>query len=594
MDNTIPANTEAEEAVLGAMLLDQEEIPRVAAVLSSDGFYLQRNRVIYEAMTTLQRRGATVDFVTLITELEQAEQLATAGGAAYLSQLVNAVTSSANAVHYAELISDAAKRRQILALASDLARYAHDEKQPVDGKISGTATILLSLSAPAPAPLEEEQLQVPALPIELDTSLAQSAGKWLDSYVSYAEGVSPMTPNAFHESAGLWLISAAVARRLCLNMAFDKIYPNLWIAWVAPSTLWGKSTSMNLARRIAMNAYQHLLTPEDMTPEGLVLDMAGNEPANLGQIRMDDQQGWQDRRNFAAQRAWTLDEFSGLLAASGRDYNAGLIETLMRFYDCTEKYDRLTAGRGMQCIHAAYLSLLAASTPTALAMHLNSERLWGMGFWPRFGILAPDTAKPAWKEPRDQDPPTVLSTQLKELYDRLPKPRWPDPVPERPVMLGDGVYPLWNAYNKSMRFDMLNDDLDQRLWAAYGRLPVHVLKVATLLSALDWNNDTPGPRIEISHLTRALMIVETWRASLHRVLKLAEMEEQDRVKQQVIYQISKVDPLGITIRDLCKNIRRKPQEIQRAIDELLMTGEIQEIESIKRKGPRTNMYILAR
>ena len=498
MDNTIPTNTEAEEAVLGAMLLDQEEIPRVAAIISPDAFYLQRNRVIYEAMTALQRSGVEVDFVTLITELEQEDQLNTAGGAAYISQLVNAVASSANATRYAELILDTAKRRQILALASDLARYAHDEKQPVDGKISGTATILLSLSAPAPATLEEEPLQVPALPIALDTSLATGAGRWLDSYVDYAEGVSPMTPSTFHESAGLWLISAAIARRLVLNMAFDKIYPNLWVAWVAPSTLWGKSTSMNLARRIAMNAYQHLLTPEDMTPEGLVLDMAGNEPTNLGQIRMDDQQSWQDRRNFSAQRAWTLDEFSGLLAASGRDYNAGLIETLMRFYDCTEKYDRLTAGRGMQCIHSAYLSLLAASTPTALAMHLNSERLWGMGWWPRFGILAPETAKPEWREPKDQEPPTALSTQLKELYNRLPKPRWPDPVPDIAVFLGDGVYQLWNTYNRAMRYDMLNDDLDRRLWAAYGRLPVHVLKVATLLAALDWK-DAPCPQIEMRH-----------------------------------------------------------------------------------------------
>jgi hypothetical protein len=593
MDNTVPVNTEAEEAVLGSMLLDEEQIPRVAAIISPESFYLQRNRVIYEAMTGLQRRGVAVDFVTLITELEQAEQLSTAGGAAYISQLINSVASAVNATHYAELIYDTAKRRQILALASDLSRYAYDEKQPVDGKISGTATILLSLSAPAPATLKEEPLQVPALPMDLDTTLATGAGRWLDSYVAYAEGVSPMTPNTFHESAGLWLISAAIARRLVLNMAFDKIYPNLWVAWVAPSTLWGKSTSMNLARRIALNAYAHLLTPEDMTPEGLVLDMAGNEPANLGQIRMDDQQGWQDRRNFSAQRAWTLDEFSGLLASSGRDYNAGLIETLMRFYDCTEKYDRLTAGRGMQCIHSAYLSLLAASTPTALAMHLNSERLWGMGFWPRFGILAPESSRPDWKEPRDQDPPTVLSKQIKELYDRLPKPRWPDPVPDIPVTLGEGVYQTWNAYNKIMRFDMLTDELDQRLWAAYGRLPVHILKVAMLLASLDWQ-DTPGPRIEMRHLTRSMMIVETWRTSLHRVLKLAEMEEQDRVKQQVIYQISKVDPLGITMRDLCKVIRRKPQEIQRSLDELLMTGEVQEIESVKRKGPRTNIYILAR
>jgi len=321
--------------------------------------------------------------------------------------------------------------------------------------------------------------------------------------------------------------------------------------------------------------------------------MAGMEPANLAQMPIDDQQSWQERRNFSAQRAWTMDEFSGLLASSGRDYNAGLTETLMRFYDCTEDYKRLTAGRGLQIVRNSYLTLLAASTPTALASHLTNERLWGMGFWPRFTLLAPDNNRPEWSEPREQDAPTALIEQLRAIYNRLPKPRWPEPLTDIPATLGPGVFNLWNQYNRALRYDLLTDDLDHRLWAAYGRLPVTALKVAMILAVLDWPEADPTPRIEMRHMHRALLITESWRASVHRVLNLAMSAAEDKLTQQVIQRLQS-QPEGMTFRDLYKVMKHiKPSQIETVLNNLVLRGEIREIEyQNPRGGPKTKHYTI--
>src|SRR5207248_724248 len=89
---------------------------------------------------------------------------------------------------------------------------------------------------------------VPALPdyALMDPGLLHDACPWLDAYVSYGESVSPMTPPSFHESAGLWLVSTVIARRLMLPMAFAQVYPNLFVAWLARTTVWRKTTALDV------------------------------------------------------------------------------------------------------------------------------------------------------------------------------------------------------------------------------------------------------------------------------------------------------------------------------------------------------------
>jgi hypothetical protein len=592
--NDIPRNIAAEEATIGSVLIDPEAITWVD--LEAEEFYLKKHAVIWRALLKMHQHGQPIDFITLSEELARHRQLSTAGGQAELARLARCVPSATNIDAYAQMVHEKAIDRAAIEISTDLASAAYNPNGKLFEILPEIQARVADL-APRPDDDDEEDEvdEVPPLPEEIviDDDLAATAGTWIDQYIDYANNVSPMTPRAFHESAALWLISSAVARRVVLKMAFDNIYPNLWVAWVAPSTLFGKTTSMNVATRIAYNTFPHLMAAEDMTPEGLILDMAGHEPSNLSQMTIEDQASWTKRRDYSAQRAWAVDEFSGLLASSGKDYNAGLLTTLMKFYNCQETYERVTAGRGMQTINHSYLTLLAASTPAALTKYLLSDGLWSNGWWPRFALLAPESKRPGWAEPTEQDPPSLLIARVRKIYERLPDPAWPDPPADVPAKLGPGSFNLWNRYNRALRYDLLNDALDHRLWAAYGRLPVTALKVATLLAVLDWPEADPIPTVEGRHVMRAIVITEQWRRSAHRVLLLATHQAEDKLAQRIIQQIQKRSG-GATLRDLYKSMRRtKTKTIERVLSDLVMRGELQEIEyQNPRGGPKTKKYVV--
>lgn len=146
----------------------------------------------------------------------------------------------------------------------------------------------------------------------------------------------------------------------------------------------------------------------------------------LDALSEQDRAAWTARRAYAAQRGMILDEMSGLMAGAGKDYNAGLVESLLRFYDCDPRYERSTRAQGQVIVRNSSLCLLGASTPAAMFPHIRSERLWAMGWWPRFAILTPEEQRPAWQEPRDVGEPAELCEWLQELDKCLPAATWPN------------------------------------------------------------------------------------------------------------------------------------------------------------------------
>jgi replicative DNA helicase len=145
-DKTVPNNIEAEEAVLGAILIDPEAIFRVLPFLQADDFYLQKHRWIYEAVIAIHERRDPVDFLTLTTELEHHNHLETVGGDAYISQLITAVPSAISVESYGRLVEQVAVRRRLLDAASDIARFAYDEKLPVDQVVDSSEKVLFGVS----------------------------------------------------------------------------------------------------------------------------------------------------------------------------------------------------------------------------------------------------------------------------------------------------------------------------------------------------------------------------------------------------------------------------------------------------------------
>jgi len=123
----IPTSLEAEEAVIGALLLDGGALPGVAGLVAPEDFYSLRLGWLFEAIRDLYERGIAPDFLTVSQALEQRGRLADSGGAGYVTLLAARTPSAVNAESYARVVAELAYRRRLIDAAGTIARLAHSE-----------------------------------------------------------------------------------------------------------------------------------------------------------------------------------------------------------------------------------------------------------------------------------------------------------------------------------------------------------------------------------------------------------------------------------------------------------------------------------
>ena len=121
-----PWSSEAEQAVLGAMLLDQDAALKAAELLDDTMFYREAHRLLYRAMTALTERGDVIDPVTLREELGKRGDLDRAGGMEYLGSLIDVVPTAANVEYHARIVRDKALLRRLIEAATYIAQEAYE------------------------------------------------------------------------------------------------------------------------------------------------------------------------------------------------------------------------------------------------------------------------------------------------------------------------------------------------------------------------------------------------------------------------------------------------------------------------------------
>lgn len=134
-DKLPPSNREAEQSVLGACLIDNDAIPRVASVLKTQDFHYQELREIWAAMLALHERNEPVDVLTIPAEMHQ-------DYVPILAELINEVPTSIHAEHYAKMVARLATRRRLLAASGKIAEAAFDDNQ-TPGDVSALALRLI-------------------------------------------------------------------------------------------------------------------------------------------------------------------------------------------------------------------------------------------------------------------------------------------------------------------------------------------------------------------------------------------------------------------------------------------------------------------
>jgi len=467
-----------------------------------------------------------------------------------------------------------------------------------------------------PVPVDEpicEEFYVPPLPkaAQLDENLirkSQEVGRFQRDCADWLARKSPMTPRIFLESAPLWAVGLAIARRCVLRLSFDDIYPNLYVLWVAPTTYYHKSTGLKAITRLVSSTLPHLLMPETTTPEMLVAKLAGQRPSNYDQLVPSERKLEDAALRYAGQRGLSIDEASKILIP--KKYMEGHAEALMQLFDAPDRMERELRGDGKLIIYNPALSLIGATTPAMLSRYLTDSE-WESGLMARIVPLTP-TEKEV-KYVVSTHSPELLTTmeslkaRLLRIHNAFPTPPdWEalytsdEPIRLKTIdaLLEPSVMDHFNAYSGAMH--ELTDPrrgLDERLRGNYGRLPVLAVKLALILTVMDWVEDGAKdmPRISEAHWARAQMLSEEYRASAHRLLAELNVSQDVKNEQKILDFIARIqETKPPSKREIHRGAGIKNRKDAHAsVDALLESGTIEEIDRRSSAGGRpTKAYRL--
>ncbi|MFA6909046.1 MAG: replicative DNA helicase [Patescibacteria group bacterium] len=141
-----PQNLEAEQSVLGSLLIDRDAIIRVSDFLTSDDFYADKHRIIYEAMIELYRQHEPIDALSLANRLTELGKLDLVGGRSYLTSLTTMVPTSSHVVSYAHIVQKKATLRRLIETAADITKLGYDEGDDTEQILDRAEQRLFSVS----------------------------------------------------------------------------------------------------------------------------------------------------------------------------------------------------------------------------------------------------------------------------------------------------------------------------------------------------------------------------------------------------------------------------------------------------------------
>jgi replicative DNA helicase len=127
-----PQNIEAEQSVLGAILIENDSINKVIEILTSDDFYREGHRKIFDAFISLSERDEPADLITLTNELRKMDQLDSIGGASYIASLIDFVPTAANIEYYAKIVKEKAILRKLITTSTDIVTRSYEYTEDVE------------------------------------------------------------------------------------------------------------------------------------------------------------------------------------------------------------------------------------------------------------------------------------------------------------------------------------------------------------------------------------------------------------------------------------------------------------------------------
>ncbi len=159
IDKLPPQALEAEESVLGALMIDKDAIIKVADILHPHDFYNRSHQIVYSAITSLYEKSEPIDILSLSNKLRESNELESIGGTTMLASLVNNVPTSSHVVHYAKIVQQKKVLRELLAASYDIAQLGWQENQDIEQVLDAAERRIFSIT--------EKSLKQDFFPIKL-------------------------------------------------------------------------------------------------------------------------------------------------------------------------------------------------------------------------------------------------------------------------------------------------------------------------------------------------------------------------------------------------------------------------------------------
>jgi hypothetical protein len=453
-----------------------------------------------------------------------------------------------------------------------------------------------------PGPEPTDPFAFPALPDSARTNdaWADGASLFLDDYIKISRKWAPRAYEGFHEAVGLFLLSMIAARRVKILFGPRGVYTSLYIALAARTTLYTKSTAVDIGLALLDAAgLSWLLADDESTPQAFLRSLTRYVPSNYDDLPPEEQDSLTLKLAFSAQTGWFYEEFGQHLEAmmQKNGYMASFRSILRRMDDHKARYVYQTISRGRDIIHKPYISLLANVTPSDLQPFVKAHTsLWRDGYIARLAFACPDQADVS-TDPFPEGTlvfPSYMVSTLQKWHQRLGVPTCiltptvdkkgeptgaytvdADPLPEKVYTLSPDVRTAFYAYDQAMR-ELTRQRQDQDLDGSYGRFPMKALRIAGLLASL--HDDSGSSTIWPAQWWRGQQIAERWRRDLHRLRSQVQaMDTPHNAKRQLedklLRQVDRMGPQSIRNFATFQKAHSR-DEIEVCVTALVATGEL--------------------
>jgi len=325
-DRIPPHNDEAEQATLGALLLDEEAITTAIRYLRPDDFYSNANRRVYQAVLSLFNKGRKADIITVIEELRQEGELDASGGPSYIASLTSVVPTSANIDYYARIVQDGSIRRALLRIGGDINARSFDE---------ATDSRLI---------VEEAQRQIFELTDNRQTLTFKSAKEIIPKTIEAIERLYN-TKDAFTG------VPSGIGELDAMTSGFQK--SELIIIGARPSV--GKTA-------LALTMASHICIKEKISAAFFTLEMS--DMALMQRLISSEARIESEKIRTGLLKP---SDFHSLMEAAGRIYEAPLYIVdmpNMKLLDLRAQARRLRAQQKVEIIFVDYLTLISSENYT--------------------------------------------------------------------------------------------------------------------------------------------------------------------------------------------------------------------------------------